>query len=609
MNTRKTLLLCLLTFAVSVAGAIEPVAIPPIVGREKLESWRAGVAQADARAKPLTIVCFGDSNTEAPTYTVALRDTLQACYGDRGVGYLTFSPARSPIPRGAEAKFVGQWQAGAEPDGPKEPFQPPYYALDGYWATSEDAHAAVSVAFPAMPGNGLHRVRIHYQVGPGLGAFTVYIGTWACMHLDCAAEKPGYAISEPFLAEQFRLADLTGKVTLFGCDYDRRRFDHGTNLLTGGALVYALGHSWGMARHRAPTDEGALRAFFTAVHPDLVTVLFGTNDMHNDGRPASYRQALTELVDKVHRAAPGVGVLIITCPEAGQTKEGMAAEFAGVAGEVAAATGCACWDWRTVLGPHSRPAEMNGWMGDGLHYGPVGGAAFAHLLLRQLGFDINDPAHWTALYHPAEPSGHPPITLARRAPLTLPDVPAALAGQPVFSCWDQDRKAAEVQCAVAGEMLAVHARVADGRCTAERKSWEGGNLDVYISRIGSYAGDELEKWHGQRGIVRQLVIEPTGPESAARLSAHENGKEIPVPAGTVKITPLQPAGYTLDALIPLAFFLIDGHTAQFYLESAVVTAPGPGAPAAFSRAFPGLPDGGAFRDNTQAALATVQETK
>ena len=143
----------------------------------------------------------------------------------------------------------------------------------------------------------------------------------------------------------------------------------------------------------------------------------------------------------------------------------------------------------------------------------------------------------------------------------------------------------------------------DGRCLPDLKTWEGGILDVYISKIDSSAGDDEQR--GYHGITRQLVMSALSPAGETKMSGHQNGKEIPVPAFPLQIKSMQPSGYELTALIPLSFFLVDEKTDQFYLESAVVVAPGPGAPAGFCRIFQRLPDGGAFRDNSQSALATV----
>jgi hypothetical protein len=596
----------LLTLAIASLAADAP-AIPPIVGQEYLQSWNSGVAQADARQDPLTIVCFGDSNTEAATYTVALRDLLQGRYGDHGIGYHTIFKGRNPVPRGPEMKHEGAWKFFDTSPGRETPPPAPYFALDGFWATTTDPAAAISVSYPTLPGGAIHRNRVHYQVGPGLGAFSIFIGSWEWKRIECSAEKPGYAVTEPFIAEGFKVGKIAGQVTLLGTDADRTRLVRGECLMPGGAFVHALGNGWGQAQHLAPTDEGAFKGFFAATKPDLITIMLGTNDMHNAGVAKWYHTHLTTIIEKLQRAAPGVGILVISCPEAGQTKDGLAMEFAAVAREVAAAQKCAFWDWRQVMGVHSRQAEMMGVMGDGLHYGPLGGGVFANLLLAQLGFDLNDPRHWPALIQPVEQTGRQLITIRRLPNLALDRVRTALKDEPAHPIWHLDTKVADVQVAVAGANLAVHARVLDGRCTADQQVWTGSNLDLYVSKVGSWAGDENEKFRGYHGIVRQLVLKATAPDGSKQCTGHEGGKDTPAPDFPWTVTPLQPAGYQLDALVPLSFFLLDDKADQFYFEAAVVTAPGPGAPVSFNRLFLRGVDGGAFRDNSGAALVTVQQ--
>jgi hypothetical protein len=600
---------------VMVAGVVlagEPPAIPPIDNLDALQSWRAGVAAADAGTDPLVVACFGDSNTELPYYTGALRDLLQGCYGDHGVGYLSLNSTRTAIPRAPQVTRTGQWKDWDTSPGRDTPPPAPYYAVDGLWATTADLNAAVEVKCADFPGAMIHRLRVHYQVGPGLGSFSIFTGDWERLRVDCAAEKPGYAVTEPFLANGFRIAKVAGNISLLGFDAERGRIQYGINQMPGGALVHALGNGWGQSAHLAPTDEDAFKGFFAAVKPDLITILLGTNDMHNAGVAKWYRGHLTAIIEKMQRAAPGVGILVVSCPEAGQTKEGAAAEYAAVAREVALAHGCAFWDWRALVGTHSRRWEMLGYFGDGLHYSPLGGAVFARLLLRQLGFDANDLRHWPALAQPAEPQGRVALTLRRLPALTLDGVKEALKGEPVYTAWNLDRKAADLRFAVAGDALAVYARVYDGRCTPAQPAWTGSNLDLYLSKVGSWAGDENEKFRGYHGIVRQLVLRPTGPATRAQ-QLNENGKEIPL-QGEIpwRVSPLdlaaqeQAEGYTIEALIPLSVFLLDGKTDAFYLESAVVTAPGPGAPAAFTRLFLRGPDNGAFRDNTRYAEVRVK---
>ncbi len=579
--------------------------IPPIIGLEHLQSWRDGVAAADTGRDPLVVACFGDSNTEAPTYTVGLRALLQGCYGDRGLGYLTFMPGRGAIPGAPALKREGKWTDYDTSPGRNAPPPAPYWAMDGFWTGTEDANAAITVTHAAFPREIVYRNQVHYQTGPGLGAFSIFVGDWEAMRVDCAAEAPGYGVTALFLAGQFRIGKVAGKVGLLGFDSNRTLIVRGEILTPGGAVVHALGNGWGQSVHLSPTDEAAFNAFFAAVKPDLITIMLGTNDMHNAGVVKWYREAMTTTIRKMQRAAPGVGILVIACPEAGQTRPGAAMEYAAAAKEVAAANKCAFWDWRPLMGAKSNPATLMGYFGDGLHYNALGGSVFSHLLLRQLGFDLNDLTHWPALRAMPDDIARAEITIPRLPVLALDGVKAALAVEPPHTIWQVDRKVAEIRFALANDALAVHAVVHDGRCLPAAAKWEQCNIDLYVSKIGSWAGDEQEKV-GYHGIVRQLVLRPTSPRSKA-FSAHRSGKDDTAPDFPWQVTPLEPSGYEIVALIPMETLLLDAKTETFLLDAAAVTASGPGAPLAFNRCFLRGPDTGAFRDNTTFAHVTVKE--
>ena len=89
--------------------------------------------------------------------------------------------------------------------------------------------------------------------------------------------------------------------------------------------------------------------------------------------------------------------MAISCPEAAQTKAGMAEEFRTEAGEVAAAKQCAFWDLAALVGSRSRQWTRLGFFADGLHCNDTGGSLWALLLVRQMGFDLNDLAHYPSL--------------------------------------------------------------------------------------------------------------------------------------------------------------------------------------------------------------------
>lgn len=536
------------------AAALHAQTIPPVAGLEHLASFQRGVAEADAQRKPLAIVCIGDSNTEGAGYVVALREILQGCYGERGLGYHTFGE-RIVVPGAPTIERTGKWQLGRV--GPELP-PPPWFAPDLLWTATEDSNATITVSFPlgdwgkagdrlGRAYDGQQRVRIHYQTGPGLGAFDVA----GKFRVNCAADKPGYGITESFLADSFRIAGVQGKVTLLGFDGVRESYRQGKPVLAGGALVHALGRSWGQAAHFCRVEPATYEKLFAALQPDLITVLLGTNDMHNEGQPDRYRQNLAKLVQTLRRAAPQTGILVIACPEAPQTRDGFAVQYRDIAREVAAQNQCAFWPLTDLIGARARDWTREGFFADGLHYNRLGGSLWARLLLRQLGFDVNDAKHYPVL-------GPKPVEV-KRATVTLPAE---------FVIWRQDQHAAELKLARDGAALAVSARVF------------GESIELYVSKPGT-------------NVVRQLVFRAKG------VSLHENGKDQPAPTLQPKVTPL-PVGFELQATVPLSVFGIAGN--EFLLEAAAVT----GSPPSFDRLFAAQPDRGAFRDNSQSALVILK---
>lgn len=610
---------CLAALALSARAASPPV-IPPIENLDRLESWRAGVAAADAQERMLQIVCFGDSNTEGPAYVSELRRTLQGCYGERGIGYHSLGN-RNPVPESPTIERRGAWELLRDAPRSHAP-PPPYFALDGIWTQTADPQAEVSVdfGFGSWPKSDNHlarsynlqqRVRLHHQVGPELGAFTIYLGQNKLRRVDCHAETDSYAVTDAFLCDGFRIADIEGKVTLFGFDATRAYYHRGQPALRGGVLVHALGKGWGRTEEPANVEDSAYAAFFAAIQPDLVTVMLGTNDQHNDGRVESYRGWLTAMVRKLQTHAPDTGILIIACPEAGQTRPGLAATFRDAARQVAADNGCAFWDLQTLIGPRSATWYREGFFVDGLHYSSIGGSVISRMLLRQLGFDVNDPRHYPALRHEPDGREERPVWEVRRlGTVPLDGVAAALADAPPQSIWINAERVADLRLAVAGDALALHAVVRDGQCVGPREAWPGGGLEVCIANPGNIGRVS----HNTDGpIVRQLFFAAAKPADGRDMALKQftmDDQNVTVQWDSpdtfpYSITPLEPFGYEVTALIPLAQLVLEPGSRAFLFEAAVVAAAAPGNRPVYSRLFAVRADNGAFRDASQSAQVRV----
>ncbi len=612
--------LALALIAIKPAGAAEPPRIPPIENPDRLASWRAGVAAADAREKALQIVCIGDSNTEGPAYVGELRRMLQGCYGERGIGYHSLGN-RNPVPESPQIERKGNWELLRDAPKAKAP-PPPYFALDGIWAQTADPRAEVSVDFAfggwsksdnhlAREYNIQQRVRIHHQVGPDLGSFGVFLGSNELRRLDCRAETAGYAVAEAFLCDGFRIAGIQGKVVLFGFDAERMFYQQGKPALRGGVLVHALGKSWGRTEEPANVEDSAYAAFFAAIKPDLITILLGTNDQHNDGRVERYSEWLTTIVRKLQKHSPGAGILVIACPEAGQTKPGLAAQFRDAAREVAAGNGCAFWDLQSLVGPRSAQWYREGFFADGLHYSPIGGSIMARLLLDRLGFNINDPRHCPALMRESVgDAARPSFAIRRIGAIPLDRVAGALSNEPPQSIWVNTAPVADLRLAVAGEALALHAVVRDGQCAGPREKWAGGGVEVCIANPEN-VGRVLHNTDGP--IVRQLFFSAVKPADGRdmalkQFTMDEANKTVQWDSPDsfpYSIAPIEPFGYEVKALIPLSQLVLKPESSQFLIEAAVMASAAPGGKPVYSRLFAARADNGAFRDAGQSARVEV----
>jgi hypothetical protein len=600
--------------------AVEPSRIPSIENLDRLASWRVGVAAADAQEKVLQVVCIGDSNTEGPAYVSELRRMLQGCYGERGIGYHSLGN-RNPVPESPRIERKGNWELLRDAPKQKAP-PPPYFAMDGIWAQTADPRAEVSVefVFGSWPKSDNHlarayniqqRVRIHYEVGPELGSFAIFVGASELRRVDCKAEAAGYAVAEPFLCDGFRIARIEGKVALFGFDAERVYYLQGKPALRGGVLVHALGKSWGRTEEPANVEDAAYAAFFGAIKPDLITILLGTNDQHNDGRVDRYRDWLTRIVRKLQAHSPGTGILVVACPEAGQTKTGLAATFRDAAREVAAGTGCAFWDLQALVGGRSAQWYREGFFQDGLHYSPIGGSIIARMLLDRLGFDISDARHYPALQQPPDAdAARPSLTIRRLDKRPLDGVADALASETAASIWVNTEPVADLRLAVAGDALALHAVVRDGQCVGPRETWSGGGLEVCIANpenVGRVS-------HNTDGpIVRQIFFSAVRPETGPEMALKQftmDEKNVTVQWDSPEtfpyaITPREPFGYEVRALIPLSQLVLKPDSREFLFEAAVLASTAPGDKPVYSRMFATRADSGAFRDTGQSAHVEV----
>jgi len=367
--------------------------------------WRKAVAEANTGGKPLTVVCIGDSNTEIFGYVGALRMLLRSRYGDRGTGYYTFGKRMEKFPGAPKVERKGKWSELDLAIDPRKPTPSrPWLCMDGIWIETNDseAEATVDVGYNA-------RVRVHYQVGPGLGSFGITGAARAKgpLAIDCAADESGYGVTA-CEARRFSLKPTSGKIALFGLDAQRPA-------LKGGATVHQIGNAWAMAHHFAAIEEKAYQRFFDEVKPALVTVFLGTNDMNNGWYPNEFRDEMRALLKKLRKTAPSADILVMSYPSCQFDRKKQAKQFDAVGREVAKEFGCLFCSLHDYLGDNWRVWNHLGLTEYTLHFTPASGTAIALRMLKTLGFDTADPANAPAITNPkallqegAKPAQHMP---------------------------------------------------------------------------------------------------------------------------------------------------------------------------------------------------------
>ncbi|MBI3987473.1 MAG: hypothetical protein HY343_11165 [Lentisphaerae bacterium] len=152
----------------------------------------------------------------------------------------------------------------------------------------------------------------------------------------------------------------------------------------------------------------------------------------------------------------------------------------------------------------------------------------------------------------------PALPLARLAALESPEaVAAALAKQPAHEIKKGEQKLAELRFALAGDSLALDARVWDPKITRRDPMWEGSCLEVFGSMPGTTT-------------VGQVFLAPAGSNAPAAGARSVKGKIEPEPQIRAQSAPAE-GGYTLQALIPLSLLAVDGAAEGCLLEFQLTT--------------------------------------
>ena len=357
-------------------------------------SLNLDAATADTKAelaagRQADIVFLGDSlsfdevNSMRPYFTRA----MQAHYGHAGDGYIGAALIGTD--------YGSEWRSGQL--GGADPA--PHHAVDGFWLS---APAAATPPSTARLHAAWNKVELHYVAQPGGGAFDLTLAPngQPVTRIDTNAAAPqvrSFDYTFPAgIPQVFRVApDGAGPVSLLGIN---RVYD------TPGVRVHrASNGGWGTAQYlqRDFTFDQQLQRLGT----DLVMVAVGVNDGFRTRE--DFVNQMNLLGDRIEAAAPDAEVLLVTPYNYGQPQSPV---IAGAIEEVAAARGFGLINLYEAAGSYPF-FQQNGYLSDGLHFSPSGGAYVGNMLFeafRTNGASLPEPASLSLV------AGASVLLLARR---------------------------------------------------------------------------------------------------------------------------------------------------------------------------------------------------
>ena len=382
--------LLVLALAVPGAGAgrrprrpapVVPPAATPLEHPEALAPFLEALDNLDARRIPrVRVLQFGDSHTAADYWSGRIRARLQARFGDAGSGIiLSGRPWRGYTHAGVSLQEGLHWPAqslrSGDCDGlvglPGASVAPvPDQAF-----TLQAAFGAFRVHLLVPPGSGSAQVlaRVTDPDDPGASAQPVPVPCLSTDPLPAGAPaEPVYAPAAEGVAPTLVPPAAEACLQILGLDGFSAEIGHrlaltlpehtrllGVDLLSGrpGLIYDELGLNGAGLLDLARWKPELRRALLARIHPDLVVLAYGTNDMGmsaaaREGYPDSVRSLLQAL-----RAEAGAPILLIgPLDRLGRSKRERAALQADAdwiiptLREACLATGCAFWDARQAMG-------------------------------------------------------------------------------------------------------------------------------------------------------------------------------------------------------------------------------------------------------------------
>ncbi|HFQ7694145.1 TPA: SGNH/GDSL hydrolase family protein [Klebsiella pneumoniae] len=289
---------------------------------------------------------------------------MQADYGSAGIGYIGFGYP-------SEAGF-GQYngnilgQITLTKTGTWTPTYAAAQSADICSVSSSDTTATFRAN--GIPANA-SSVRLFAKPQGSVKYSTDGGVNWTTIDLSTFTDLAVVSLTVPSTAFNIWFSPVSGTVELYGLD---------VQTATDGVRSHKLGATGSSAQQwAAQVTSATWKAAFTALAPNLVTILHGTNDQTSSRDPSAFAADIQTIITAVRTACPLADVLVIMPCENQRNNNVAMAAYASVVRDVCALNRVAYHNLQIDYGDkpsdYASTSPRNWFNADGIHPDPATG--------------------------------------------------------------------------------------------------------------------------------------------------------------------------------------------------------------------------------------------
>lgn len=306
-----------------------------------LKKWNA------QNLEPITIAHFGDSHIQNGFLVSIVRERLQALKGKGGRGMIfPYSIARTYSQNDYISSFRGTWlTANSMQYAPKLPL-----GLSGFAAKTLDTNTSVSFNFIKPLDPGPKKITLFLHTSPNDYQLKVSAGEHQqTIKLESSAEQSlsHVSITLPEIKDTIdfdfsKLSEEDGELTIYGVSIENTEL---------GLTYHNLGV--GGAAYNAINAQAHFTEQLALIHPDLVIVDYGTNDIiYKNSIPENHAATVIKTIEKIRASQPNVAILLTSTQDMNFKGRNISAakHFSAQMKRLAFEQHCLFYDWYQVSG-------------------------------------------------------------------------------------------------------------------------------------------------------------------------------------------------------------------------------------------------------------------